>query len=320
MRFQALGDTIITLPYLQSIKQQYPDITLHLFTRKEVNPIPNSVLLFDKIISLGGQRNARLQFFLALLKLPLFWSSRYDAVLDLQNHRFSRIIRKLLWTKAWAEFDRTSPISAGERTRQTIDALWQWKISLSTLFKFKSSTGIDTLLYKHGYISGSDLVVLNPAGYCSSRNWPLSSYVEFARLWLRQKPNTQFVLLLLQTHLEKSLYIKRELGDRCVNLTGLANQVEAFKVIQMSKFVLSEDSGLMHMAWVQGIPTLALFSSSRKDWSAPQGSWSHCFDSSDMDCGPCGLEVCKFNDNRCLTRYTPELVFGKALQLINQPV
>jgi heptosyltransferase-2 len=320
MRFQALGDTIITLPYLQSIKQQYPEVTLHLFTRKEVDPIPQSILLFDKIISLGGKRNARLQFFLALLKLPLFWSSCYDAVLDLQNHRFSRIIRKLVWTKAWVEFDRESPISAGERTRKTIEALWRWRISMSTHFKFKSATGMDTLLYKNGYIPGSDLVVLNPAGYCSSRNWPLSSYVEFARLWLKGKPNTQFVLLLLQTHLEKSLYIQRELGDRCINLTGLANQVEAFKIIQMSKFVLSEDSGLMHMAWVQGIPTLALFSSSRKDWSAPQGEWSYCFDSSDLECGACGLEECKFQDNRCLTRYTPGFVLDKALQLTSPSV
>jgi ADP-heptose:LPS heptosyltransferase len=320
MRFQALGDTIITLPYLQSIKRQYPEVTLHLFTRKEVNPIPNSVFLFDKIISLGGRRNARLQFLLALLKLPSFWSTRYDAVLDLQNHRFSRIIRKLLWTKAWAEFDRTSPISAGERTRQTIDALWHWKISLNTDFRFRSTSGINSLLYKHGYIAGNDLIILNPAGYCSSRNWPLSSYVGFAKLWLKEKPKTQFVLLLLQTHVEKSLYIQHELGDRCINLTGRANQIEAFQIIQMSKFVLSEDSGLMHMAWVQGIPTLALFSSSRKDWSAPQGSWSLCLDSSDMECGTCGLEECKYHDNRCLTRYTPGFILDKALQLISPSI
>lgn len=31
MRFQALGDTVITLPYLQSLKRRYPAIQLHFF-------------------------------------------------------------------------------------------------------------------------------------------------------------------------------------------------------------------------------------------------------------------------------------------------
>ncbi|SKC74181.1 glycosyltransferase family 9 protein [Ohtaekwangia koreensis] len=320
MRFQALGDTIITLPYLQSLKRQYPDTTLHLFTRKEVDPIPGSIILFDRIISLGGKRNAKVQFLLSLVKMPWLWSTRYDAVMDLQNHKFSRIIRKLLWTKAWVEFDRTSPISAGERTRQTIEALWDWKIPLDTAFKFKYKTDIAHLLNSHGYRSGNELVVLNPAGYCASRNWPLQSYVAFAKLWLKEKPNTQFVLLLLQTHHKKSVYIQSELADRCINLTGHANQTEAFEVIHMSKFMLTEDSGLMHMAWVQGIPTLALFSSSRKDWSAPQGSWSYCLDSSDLECGPCGLATCKYDDNRCLTRYSPDFVFNIAMQLTKSSI
>ncbi|HEY9047135.1 MAG TPA: glycosyltransferase family 9 protein [Ohtaekwangia sp.] len=317
MRFQALGDTVITLPYVQSIKRQYPQTVLHLFTREEVSRIPKSIILFDRIFSLGGKRNAKVQFVLALLMMPLLWMQRYDAVIDLQHHRFSKIIRWLLGAKAWSVFDTNSPISAGERTRQTIEALWTWKISLDTAFTFKSIEGIDTLLYKNGYKKGHDLVVFNPAGYCVSRNWPLPYYTEFAKLWIKQNPMTQFVLLLLPSLHEKATFIQKEIGDHCINLTGKADQLEAFKIIQRSKLVISEDSGLMHMAWVQGVATIALFSSSRKDWSAPQGEWSVCLDSSDLACGPCGLEQCTFGDNRCLTRYSPSYVSNIAQQLLS---
>jgi ADP-heptose:LPS heptosyltransferase len=101
----------------------------------------------------------------------------------------------------------------------------------------------------------------------------------------------------------KATEISTALGEHCIDLTGRADQLEAFAIVGRARFVLSEDSGLMHMAWTQGTPTLALFSDSRRDWSAPQGSWSDCLDSSDLPCGPCGLPVCKFGDNRCLTRY-----------------
>jgi ADP-heptose:LPS heptosyltransferase len=317
MRFQALGDTVITLPYLQCIRDRYSSIEIHFFTREEVSVIPKSIKLFNKVITLGGGRNSKVQFILSLLRLPELWLQRYDAVIDLQNHKISRIIRSLLWTKAWTEFDRYSPISAGERTRQTIEALWSWKISLHTKFISKNNFDGSILLKNNGYQMQNDLVVLNPAGYCSSRNWPLKSYVEFAEQWLAQKPLTQFVLLLLPNQKSKADYLKTKLGRHCIDLTGKANQVEAFRLIQMCKLVLSEDSGLMHMAWVQGVPTIALFSSSRKDWSAPQGLWSICLDSSDLECGPCNMPICKYEDNRCLTRYAPRLILKCANDLLS---
>lgn len=318
MRFQAIGDTIITLPYLQSIKRQHPEVEIHFLTREEVSPIPKNILLFDKVITIGGKRNAKIQFLLALLKLPWLWFQQYDAVVDLQNHRISKIVRKLLRAKAWAEFDRSSPISAGERTRQTLASLLSWNVALSTQFEMKAKSKAFELLNRHGWKEDHDLVVLNPAGNFPSRSWPVNSYVEFAKRWLKKlNSSTQFILLLLPSQAEKAHQITKELGHHCIDLTGKCDQVESFSILQKCKFVLSEDSGLMHMAWVQGVPTLALFSSSRKDWSAPQGNWSDCLDSSDLACGPCMLEVCQYKDNRCLTRYTPEYVFERAVRILN---
>jgi len=320
MRFQALGDTIITLPYLQSLKRQYPQVELHFLTREEVSPIPMSVGLFSKVIAIGGGRNARIQFLLALLKIPWLLLQRYDAILDLQNHKISRIIRNLLLVKAFSEFevDLKTTLSAGERNRQAIEALWSWKIDLDTKFVIQNTTSIDDLLKQNGLKPNHDLVVLNPAGSFPSRNWPVENYIAFANLWLSKiNPDTQFVLLLLPTLKEKGDYIAKSLGKACINLTGKTDQVEAFGVLQKCSFVLSEDGGLMHMAWVQGVPTLALFSSTRNEWSRPLGEKSSSLDSSDMECGPCGFLVCKYGDNRCLTRYKPDFVVEKVMSLMN---
>jgi len=318
MRFQALGDTIITLPYLQSIKDTYPQVEIHFLTREEVCQIPKTMLMFDKVITISGGRNAKLQFMLAMLKIPLLWMQGYDGVIDLQNHRFSKIIRMLLAPIAWSEFDRDSPISAGERTKRTLQAFWKWDIHLATKIERKNPKYGMQLLSDHGYKEGEQLIVLNPAGFCESRSWPLENYVAFAMQWMQNvNPNSRFVLLLLSSQKTKAEFIKNRLGDRCIDLTGKANQLEAYDIISFCALVLSEDSGLMHMAWTQGIPTVALFSSSRKDWSAPQGEKSFCFDSSDMECGPCMLEKCKYGDNRCLTRYNAALVIEKARQLLS---
>ena len=319
IRLQALGDTVITLPYLLDLKRRHPGLTLHFLTRREVGAIPAAVGFFDRVMQVGGGRSYRRQMLLALLMLPWLWWQRYDAVIDLQNHRWSKLLRRLLRPRAWVEFDKFSPVPHGERARQTIEALWPWKNALDTgLDVPHGQERAQRLLAAHGHLPGHELVVLNPAGFGSSRSWPLENYCEFARQWRESRnPRTQFVLLLLPGQHERAQFIAQRLGASCIDLTGKAGQVDAFCILRSCSLVLSEDSGLAHMAWVQGVPTLALFSSSRKDWSAPQGYWSECLDSSDLPCGPCGALVCRYGDNRCLTRYTPAFVVARAGALID---
>src|SRR5262249_18421509 len=122
MRFQALGDLMITLPYLQSLTKLMPALQIDLLTRTNVSEIPKNLKLFEKVYSISG-RSGKVQLLFSLLLLPRLLLNKYDVVVDLQNHRVSRIIRKLLNAKAWSEFDRSSRILAGERTRLTIDSL-----------------------------------------------------------------------------------------------------------------------------------------------------------------------------------------------------
>jgi ADP-heptose:LPS heptosyltransferase len=107
------------------------------------------------------------------------------------------------------------------------------------------------------------------------------------------------------------------LCEKAISLIGETAPHEAFALVQKAQFVLSEDSGLMHFAWVSEIPTLVLFGSTRSDWSRPLGKHSSFLDSSDLPCGNCMQEECRFNDVHCLTRYTAEFVFEKAVQLMN---
>jgi ADP-heptose:LPS heptosyltransferase len=161
------------------------------------------------------------------------------------------------------------------------------------------------------------LVVLNPAGAFESRNWPLDNYAAFARVWQdRYHSRSQFLLLGDARLHEKAAYLAARLGDRAINLVGHTTPEQAFAIIGMTNLILSEDSGLMHMAWVSGIPTVALFGSSRNDWSRPLGPHSICLNSSDLSCGCCMQTACKFGDNRCLTRYSPEYVAKQARELL----
>lgn len=317
IRMQAMGDVVITLPYLQDLRNSLPgSVRIDLLTRCETDPIPKNLVLFNKIFSIAGERNFKKQFLFTLLLLPKLLFRRYDIVIDLQNNSLSRLVRKILMPSAWAEFDRTSPLPAGERTRKTIEAIGLGRNKAAGRIHLKTDLNAAKLLMENGWDGKSDLVILNPAGVFETRNWPIDYYSSFAKHWVDQFPQTQFLIIGLPFISSKSDYLKKQLGSRLITIVGKTNVAEAFALIQCSKFMLSEDSGLMHMSWVSGIPTLALLGGTRSDWARPLGEHSDFVDSSDLPCGNCMQEKCKWGDTRCLTRYTPEMIFEKAKALI----
>ena len=318
IRLQAMGDLVITLPYLQNLRNTLPpDTELDLLTREEVSSIPKNLELFNHVYSIGGGRNWKKQFILICFLLPKLLLRRYDVVIDLQNNIISKTVRKTLMPAAWSEFDRFSSVPAGECTRLAIEAIGLSKCHADSRFRMKTShSEIAKVLSDNGWDGKTELVLLNPAGAFKTRNWPIEYYVEFARLWLQSFPQTQFVVMGTSFISVKAACLKEELNDKLINLIGATTPAQAFALLQKMQLVISEDSGLMHMAWVSGIPTLALFGSTRSDRATPLGKHSLLLHSSDLPCGNCMREECKFGDNHCMTRYFPQFVFEKGISLI----
>jgi ADP-heptose:LPS heptosyltransferase len=319
IRLQAQGDVVITLPYLQCLRNSMPSGTrLDFLTRKEVDDIPKNLDLFDHVYSIGGGRNPKRQLLSTCLLLPKLYVQRYDVIIDLQNSTLSRIVRRVLRPTAWSAFDRFSPRSAGERNRLTIEAVGLGNVQLDSRLRLRRSFPATSILKHRGLIDTHSLVVLNPAGAFATRNWGIQNYVLFARQWLQRWPNTRFLVLGTSFIAEKAACLESELGERLINLVGQTTPSEVFALLQRVTLVLSEDSGLMHMAWVSGTPVLALFGSTRSDWSRPLGPRSLVLDSSDLPCGNCMQATCARGDVFCLTRRSPAEVFARAVSLLEQ--
>jgi ADP-heptose:LPS heptosyltransferase len=315
IRMQAMGDVVITLPYLLALQRLLPDTAIDFVTRREDREIPRAVRLFRHVDHLGGGRSERRQLLLAPMLVPRLLLRRYDVVLDLQNNRVSRTIRRAAAPRAWATFDRQSPVSAGERTRRTIEAAG-FPLSLveAALPLLNPSLGLDVLRAAR-WDPSCELVVLSPAGAFASRNWPIERYVRFAELW-KQRRSAQFAIMGLASLGAKATVLQASLGGSFLNLVAKTTPSQALAIVQRASLVLTEDCGLMHMAWVSGVPTLALFGSSRHVWSAPLGDHTLCLHSGDLECGSCMAPTCRYGDVHCLTRYSAEHVVEHAVALL----
>lgn len=101
----------------------------------------------------------------------------------------------------------------------------------------------------------------------------------------------------------------------CMNLAGRTSLWQAFAIIAAAKAVVSNDSGLMHVAAALGVHQVALFGSSSPLHTPPLSAQAQVLWLKNepqyhpaLDCAPCFQRECPLGHTRCLNDIQPAAV------------
>lgn len=159
---------------------------------------------------------------------------------------------------------------------------------------------VEAVLAQHGLQRGGYLVMAPGAEYGPAKRWP--HFGGLARL-------VDQPVLLLGSGKEAELCeeIAAQAPERCRNLAGKTALLDAFALIAGAGHVVSNDSGLMHVAAAFGVPQVALFGSSSPLHTPPlneraQVVWlkNDAAYHPPLDCAPCFQRECPLGHFRCL--------------------
>lgn len=167
---------------------------------------------------------------------------------------------------------------------------------------------VDAVLAQQGLARGSYVVMAPGAEYGPAKRWP-----HFGGLAaILDRP-----VVLLGSGKEAPLCdaILAQAPQRCRNLAGRTSLLEAFALIAGAAGVVSNDSGLMHVAAAFGVPQVALFGSSSPLHTPPLNERARIVwlkQDPDyrppLDCSPCFQRECPLGHFRCLDDVSPQRV------------
>jgi heptosyltransferase-2 len=103
----------------------------------------------------------------------------------------------------------------------------------------------------------------------------------------------------------------------CLNLAGKTPLLQAFALIAAARAVISNDSGLMHVAAAFGVLQVAVFGSSSPQHTPPLNDKAQILwlkqdvaYQPPLDCSPCFQRECPLGHTRCLYDITPQRVLA----------
>jgi heptosyltransferase-2 len=145
------------------------------------------------------------------------------------------------------------------------------------------------------------------AEFGAAKKWPEAYYAVVALHWLSQ--GWQVWLLGSVNDEPVCDSINAQARGRCENLAGRTRLEDAIDLLASASFVVSNDSGLMHIAAALQRPMVAIYGSSDPGFTPPLSETAKV-ERLDLDCSPCFQRECPLGHLNCLNELPPARIIA----------
>ncbi|MDP2237912.1 MAG: glycosyltransferase family 9 protein [Bacteroidales bacterium] len=269
MRFSSIGDIVLTSPVIRCLKQQLPEIEIHVLTKESNRQLFDSNPHIYKVYSFSEKRN--LSEIIGLLK-----QEKYDHVVDL--HRNLRSLR----VKMALSIPSTSFPKLNFRKYLLVQFKWDIMPEIHIVDRYfeavkslgvkNDNEGLDFFIPEHEifdpellpthFRNGYHAVVLG--GQHKTKILPAEKVIEVAG-----KLDKPVILLGGAEDVERAEQILQSLGEKALNKCGKLSLFQSALIVKNALSVLTNDTGLMHIAaafrknivsvWGNTVPELGMY-------------------------------------------------------------
>ncbi len=159
------------------------------------------------------------------------------------------------------------------------------------------------------------------AEFGEAKRWPAEHYAQVAeqkirdgwQVWLFGSKSDHAVGEEIRARLIPGL------REEAVNLAGETSLAEAIDLLSCSDAVVSNDSGLMHVAAALQRPLVAVYGSTSPGFTPPLAEQVEVVRLG-LECSPCFERTCRFGHYDCLRNLQPDAVLDALQRLAGDPL
>ena len=330
IRLSSIGDIVLAAPLMRVLRVRFPSSQIDFVVRNEYaelvryNKNLNNIFEFDAKTGFSGLRRLKKQL----------RAERYDLVVDIHNSLRSRYVRMLMGVKNIVVinkriFARTMLVKFKKNYYREIVSIADRYLESVSKFGAQNDNGglelyipgemnarVAKKMAAMGIVRVDKIIGFCPSAKHATKCWPQD---RFAELGIRLSNEYGTKILLFggpadkeRCHVIADAINKRTGDGSAVDLSGELSLLETAAAMEFCNIIVTNDSGLMHIASAMKKKVIAIFGSTVREFGFfPAGTEIVIIERTGLYCRPCshvGRSTCPEGHFRCMNEIQVEEV------------
>jgi lipopolysaccharide heptosyltransferase II len=322
IRFSSIGDIILASPLLRVLRKKYPSLQIDFVTRKEFSDIVRYNPNINRIYEIDAAKG-----FKELISLKTsIQREQYDLIVDIHNSLRSRYIRlfneagenvvidKRVWERAMlVNFKKNYYRGIVSVADRYIEPLKKYGVEndnkgLELFIPDEIRTKVSSSIAELKLNASGKVIGFCPSAKHATKCWPAERFVELG-MRLVKDYDAKILVFGGPADIDKNKSVADKINasgqnGSAIDFSGKLALLETAAAMEFCDILVTNDSGLMHIAAAMKRKVVAIFGSTVEEFGFfPIGTENIVLERKGLYCRPCshiGRDECPEKHFRCM--------------------
>jgi lipopolysaccharide heptosyltransferase I len=299
----SLGDVVHSLPFLNALRDGFPKAEIHWIIAKGLEGLLEGHPMINKLWIINKDDWKRIKAVRTTIRelRSLFKSlkaERYDIVIDLQGLLRSGILAKATGAPVRIGFKEaregsrifyTHTVKA-DRDVHAVDRYLEMAKFLGcdiSDIRFPFPLFFNSSLSTLHFQLPNEYAVIVPGARWETKRWSPERFGQLASMM-----HVKSIVVGGESDADIAGIVIRNSDGNAVSIVGRTSLKELIEIMRNARFVVTNDSGPMHIAAALNVPVFAIFGPTNPLRTGPYGK-PHVIIRKELECSPCYRKKCK---------------------------
>ncbi len=323
IKLRAIGDVVLSTAVIENLRAQFPNATIDFLTERFAsdavagNPHLNSVVTFHKASESSLSLIQKIRKGNYNLVIDLFCNPRTALITFLSGAKYR--IGYSFRGRRYAYNVLVTPRSGEVHNVEfNVDALRKLEIPIVTtnpVFFLSEDEKHFAREWKNSLHTEQNKIIvgLNTGGGWYTKKWKLEYFAALADM-IVERHHAEIVLFWGPGEKDDVLHVQSLMKHRS-HIIPKTTLKQMGALLQECNYIITNDSGPMHIAATLGVPTLGIFGPTNPHLQGPYGSKNEWVRNEELDCLGCNYTSCPIN-NVCMKDLSVTIVLQSFEKLV----